>query len=73
MQPFTPGQNLERRIPSDGDTIFSYAFDQVVVDGIVKDTSKNGYNGNTACKTEQGTLKTHTGLRPFYPMVIKGP
>ncbi|CAK7231191.1 hypothetical protein SEUCBS140593_007842 [Sporothrix eucalyptigena] len=53
LLPHVPGQNLERKIPSDGLVIFNYTFsgggysDNTI---IVEDTSPNGYHAQTDCQ-----------------------
>ncbi|CAK7237665.1 hypothetical protein SBRCBS47491_010070 [Sporothrix bragantina] len=55
LQPHVPGQNLERRILSDGPVIFNYTLDGVnSTQTMIKDTSPNGYNAQTECLISTG-------------------
>ncbi|CAK7232118.1 hypothetical protein SCUCBS95973_008154 [Sporothrix curviconia] len=51
LQPHVPGQNLERRIPSNGTVVFDYAFGgrNGTQKTTIKDTSLNGYDAQTDC------------------------
>lgn len=49
LQASIPGQNLERRIPSNTSTILSYSFNGSHIEGAtVVDSSGNGYHGSTS-------------------------
>ncbi|GJN74007.1 hypothetical protein PLICBS_008091 [Purpureocillium lilacinum] len=50
-----PGQNLERFIPSNGTTIFRYAFNKRR-GNIVQDVSSNGFNAKTTCKSTNSSM-----------------
>lgn len=58
LHPHIPAQNLERRIPSKGETILEYSFDsyksQSNASTKVPDGSGNGYPGSTDCKHAPG-------------------
>ena len=45
LQPSAPGQNLDLRIASKGDTVVSYEFGNIYSGSVVRDQSGNGYNG----------------------------
>lgn len=72
VQRHAPGQNLERKIPSKGDVIFSYTFDTGVADGVVTDSSGNGYDGHTTCQAEDGTLRVTKDCELNTPWSTKG-
>ncbi|KAL1895630.1 hypothetical protein Sste5346_005099 [Sporothrix stenoceras] len=68
IHPYTPGQNLERRIPSNGPVVFNYTFDKLpalqsantlspspLLTRVV-DTSPNGYDAETDCSISTETL-----------------
>ncbi|EFX04405.1 glycoside hydrolase [Grosmannia clavigera kw1407] len=49
LQPKTPGQNLERTIPSKSDTIFNYELDGLRNSSFIPDSSPNNYTAHTTC------------------------
>ncbi|KAI8289642.1 hypothetical protein K4K60_008320 [Colletotrichum sp. SAR11_57] len=58
LQPAAPGQNLDRRIPSVGETIVEYDFTQSN-GSTVKDLSGNGYHAESSCELgEEGAVLT---------------
>lgn len=56
LQPVAPGQNLDRAVPSKGDTVLKYDFVQSAPSegGTVEDLSGNAYNGHTSCSVDSG-------------------
>ncbi|KAL8363432.1 hypothetical protein RB601_009282 [Gaeumannomyces tritici] len=60
LQPLVPDQNLERRVPSKGQTILQYDFATGQgYGGEIKDTSGNDYHAATTCaSTEEGVVLT---------------
>ncbi|KAF6806339.1 glycosyl hydrolase family 20 [Colletotrichum sojae] len=61
LQPSVPGQNLDRRIPSEGPTIVEYDFKQGRGRNgtAVEDLSRNGYHATTTCAMgEEGAILT---------------
>lgn len=70
-QPYAPGQNLDRRIPSAGDTILSYTFESVH-GHIVRDHSGNGHDAPTNCLTDRVAVGIRPGCAVNLPFDSKG-
>lgn len=66
-----PDQNLERRIPSEDDTIFQYEFKNQDSE-TVKDLSHNGYDGTTTCESDGSSLEITPDCSLTTPWSSKG-
>ncbi|KZL70906.1 glycosyl hydrolase family 20 [Colletotrichum tofieldiae] len=74
LQPFAPGQNLDRRIASKGPTIVEYDFQQTRGSNgtAVEDLSGNDYHAISTCAmSEEGAILT-PACRITTPLVQKG-
>lgn len=79
LQPVAPGQNLDRRVQSQGETIVKYHFAASPRPGIgggemgvVKDVSGNGYDAKTDCSFADGALQIRDGCSVNTPLGSKG-
>ncbi|OAQ58894.1 beta-hexosaminidase [Pochonia chlamydosporia 170] len=66
-----PGENLERRIKSKGSVIFNYT-DFSTGGGKVKDSSPNGYNASTDCRSSRQSLQVTPSCSLTMPLSSKG-
>lgn len=71
LQPHAPGQNLDRAIPSKGETIFDYSFGSIA-NGVVHDASDNTYDAHTTCKTDGTALQVTKDCDVTTPWQSKG-
>lgn len=81
LQPVAPGQNLDRDVRSQGDTIVKYDFTgasraeikrgEIDVD-VVKDLSGHGYDAETDCSVGDGALQVRAGCSLDTPLLSKG-
>lgn len=71
LQAAVPGQNLDRRIPSNSSTILSYDFTN---NHTVYDKSGNGYNGKIkgVCSVSNSVLSLKSGCSVTTPLTSKG-
>lgn len=72
LHQYIPGQNLDRAIPSKGDTIFQYKFNGEGKVSSVKDLSQNKYNAHTTCETKGGALQVNPQCSLTTPWSSKG-
>ncbi|WYZ46667.1 hypothetical protein EsH8_IX_000892 [Colletotrichum jinshuiense] len=75
LQPFAPGQNLDRRIASGGPTIFEYDFKQGPQSNgtaAVKDLSGNGYHATSTCARSAEGAILGPSCRITTPLTQKG-
>ncbi|KAJ2956660.1 hypothetical protein NQ176_g11306 [Zarea fungicola] len=71
LLPKIPAQDLERRIPSKQDTIFSYDLQKIQGD-TVKDNSGNQYDAKTSCKGTDDSLTISPDCDVTTPWASKG-
>ncbi|KAJ6784096.1 hypothetical protein PWT90_06860 [Aphanocladium album] len=72
VQPYAPGQNLDRAIPSPaGETILQYNFASIP-GHVVKDASGNGHDAKTTCMTDRTALAIRPGCDVTLPFGAKG-
>ena len=74
LQPYIPGQNLDRRIPSKTFTILQYNFSQPIQESSVLDISGNNYTGsfNASCNVIDGALELSPSCSLTTPLTSKG-
>jgi hexosaminidase len=76
LHPHIPAQNLERRIPSKGETILEYSFDSYTTpsntSAKVFDSSGNGYLGSTDCERNAGGAVIIDSCSITTPLSSKG-
>ncbi|KAK2007314.1 family 20 glycosyl hydrolase [Colletotrichum eremochloae] len=74
LQPFAPGQNLDRRIPSKGPTIVEYDFRQGQGNNgtTVQDRSGNNYHATSTCTRGNEGAILAASCRITTPLVQKG-
>lgn len=76
LQPKTPGQNLERTIPSKSETVFEYKLVGLQDSGSIADASPNHYTAYTDCtlgkRGSKATLSVSDGCSVITPLDSKG-
>ncbi|XWW96235.1 hypothetical protein V2A60_004208 [Cordyceps javanica] len=72
VQPYAPGQNLDRAIPSRGETILQYSTFGSIPGRVVRDTSGNGHDARTTCMTDRTALSIRPGCAVTLPFGAKG-
>lgn len=65
-----PAQDFERRVPSEGETIFEYDFESL--SETVKDKSPNGYDAKTTCGASGSALSITPDCSLTTPLGSKG-
>jgi hexosaminidase len=71
LHQYIPAQNLDRAIPSKGDTVFQYKFTGGRA-GTVRDSSPNKYDAKTTCAVRNGALQVTPGCSLTTPWSSKG-